>query len=139
MVHDEVRGAMHEVGASKDEVRARNWQAGASEDELGSSEHEVVASFWEAGAREDEVGPSEHELVGRFERVVRFGRVTESITLALRRGNHTRHRSYTGVRCCCRCWRLLSHRVPVKIGDVPKLRRQRLRDDVLRLAHRLQR
>ena len=53
---------------------------------MEASEHEVVASFWEAGAREDEVGPSEHELVGRFERVVRFGRVRESNTLALRGG-----------------------------------------------------
>ena len=92
--NDEVRGgAMNEVGASKDEVGARNWDAGASNDEAGASEHEAGASDDEVGASDDEVGASEHEVVAsdaeglaRFARVVRFGRVTESITLALRGG-----------------------------------------------------
>ena len=61
---------MHEVGASKDEVGERKWEAVVSEAEVGASEPEV--------------GASEHEVVARFQRIVRFGRVTESITLALR-------------------------------------------------------
>ena len=84
---------MNEVGASNDEVGARNWDAGASNDEAGASEHEagaredeVGASDHEVGASEHEVGASEHEVVARFERFVLFGRVTESITLALRGG-----------------------------------------------------
>ena len=80
MTHDEVRGgAWQEVGA-------RNWDAGARNDEAEASEHE-------GGASEDEVGASEHEVVARddeglarFERFVLFGRVTESISLALRGG-----------------------------------------------------
>ena len=48
-------------------------------------------------ASEHEVVPSDEGLA-RFERVVRFGRVSESISGAERMGYQSCHRSYTVVR-----------------------------------------
>ena len=70
---------MHEVGASAGE-------AGVNEDEVESSKEQRRASEPEDEACDNEVGTCDDEGLARFGRVVCIGRVTESITLALRGG-----------------------------------------------------
>ena len=125
MVHAQVSGERPEVGA-------RECKAGASKDEAETCEDEARASEAVVGCSEDEVAASEHEVdasavgLARFELVVRFVRLTDSITLAIREGAITLLTARRpGCDAAAAAGASSSPRIPFKIGDVRKRRRPR--------------